>query len=214
MEKGNFFLKYGKKIWCPLALPQQREHICPMAPDAVERTDGTCGRGNRERQRLTALTRRRGQEDGARQPVAPESQRAPAPQTDALKLGNEALSDKLRCFSRVGSELCPPVGWVCAQPFKNLPHFATTREVHGNEPHWSSKLDGLGTHLSRFLSQMLGCPMWGADPLCLRQKCGFSDSSWLWVVLQSGVYGKVWLSLSWWGYPPVCLMWRSHPTGF
>lgn len=110
MEKGNFFLKYGKKIWCPLALPQQREHICPMAPDAVERTDGTCGRGNRERQRLTALTRRRGQEDGARQPVAPESQRAPAPQTDALKLGNEALSDKLRCFSRVGSELCPPVG--------------------------------------------------------------------------------------------------------
>lgn len=33
--KRKIFLKAWEKNMVPLALPQQREHICPMAPDAV-----------------------------------------------------------------------------------------------------------------------------------------------------------------------------------
>lgn len=52
------------------------------------------------------------------------------------------------------------------------PQFAAVFESHGHESHWFSKQLFWGL-VSWCSSSKLGCPMWGRNPLPLRESLGF-----------------------------------------
>lgn len=76
-------------------------------------------------------------------------QQAPVPQINALKLGSESLSQKVRVLFK-GLLLHLALGQVslCTGPLRAVPQSTTALWVSWDVPCWSSKSDVLGVYLS------------------------------------------------------------------
>lgn len=71
-------------------------------------------------------------------------QQVPSPQTNALKIGKESLTQSLGAFQRAASALGPGQGESACKPFKRYFSSLQSHGSQGHAPHWFSKADVLG----------------------------------------------------------------------